>query len=188
MAKKYNINIYDVENISYFKTILLQLSKSLESEEFMQFIGNKCLLELNRISNERLDGFFETDMASSEVDKYRKNHKMTIKPKKINISNSTMADLSHVSPRTLENYPDGFSIAKAIEFGTGILGTPDSEFEWETQMNPNRNYDKGWYYEKNGKLYWSKGFGGKFIYSELVKSVEKNISSWIDEYLDSKIE
>ena len=188
MKSEYEFDILDVDGITDFTKQIKGLAKALDDEELMQFIGNKCMLELSRISNEKLGGFSESDMFSTEVDKYRSNHQLDVKVNELTISNDTMADLSHVSKKTLANYPDGFSIAKAIEFGTGILGTPNDEFDWETQANPNRNYDKGWYYEKDGHLYWSKGFAGKFIYSELKKVVEEKAKDWINEYIKSKLD
>jgi len=188
MAKSYEVDLFDIDSITKFEKVLMKMTSAIKGEEFMQFVAGKCMIELNRISNERLNGFTDKDMFSSEVDKYRTNHKVDIKPKEITIYNDTMADLSHVSDRTLANYPEGFSIAKAIEFGTGILGSPNDEFEWETQVNPNRDYEKGWYYERDGQLYWSKGFGGKFIYYELVRTVESKLQEWFNEFLDSKLD
>lgn len=187
MAKKYEVDIFDLNQIKMLENQFSSLKKVLQSEDFMNFIGNKCMLELNRISNLKLDGFTESDMAMQEVNKYRTRHKLEVKKDSLRISNDTMANLDHLSAKTLANYPEGFSIAKAIEFGTGILGTPNDDPEWQTQVNTNRNYNKGWYYEKNGRLYWSNGFGGKFIYYTLKESVEKNIENWVIEYINLQI-
>lgn len=186
MGKKYEIDILDVDAMQQIQEDWKHFIKRMNSEDFMQFIGQKCMLELNRISNEKLGGFAENDMFTTEIDKYRVNHVLETKSKELIISNDTMADLSHLSEKTASNYPDGFSIAKAIEFGTGILGTPDNEFKWETQVSENKSkYEKGWYYERDGHLYWSKGFGGKFIYYELRKVVEEKIPEWFNEYVDT---
>ena len=64
-------------------------------------------------------------------------------------------------------------------------GTPDSESGWETQVNPNRNYAKGWYYDRgDGRIRFSQGMEGKFIYYELTQSVKKNFRDWLDEYIE----
>lgn len=51
-------------------------------------------------------------------------------------------------------------------------------------MNPNRNYAKGWYYDRgDGRIRWSQGMAGKFIYYELKETVKKKFSSWLDEFM-----
>ena len=187
MNKEYEINIFNIESIKTAENLLSSISGALQSDELMKFLGNKCMMELNRICNEKLNDIKNWDVFSEEVNKYKANHKLDVKQDELTISNDTMADLSHLSPSTLANYSEGFSIAKAIEFGTGILGTPDDESGWETKVNSSRDYNKNWSYERNGKLYWSNGFAGKFVYYELKTTVEKNIEDWINEYLESKI-
>lgn len=60
----------------------------------------------------------------------------------------------------------------------------DDESGWTTQMNPNRNYEKGWYYDRgDGRIRWSQGMEGKFIYYTLKETVKKNFSAWLDEFM-----
>lgn len=184
MERYYNIDLFNPDSYDVFIENLRKLSDSLNTKEFMNFIADKCILELNRISNERLDGIKEEDVTYAEVNKYRNNHKVDVGDDYVIISNDTMADLSHLSDKTLANYPEGLSIAKVIEFGTGVWGEDNAEFDWITQMNPNRNYDRGWYYERDGSLHWSKGMGGKFIYNELLETVRKKFNEWLGEYID----
>ena len=124
MGKKYKINLFDLD--SYDKTLkdFNKLKSALASPKFMEFLAEKCIMELSRISNERLGGIREDDVTYEEVDKYRSNHKVQITEKSVKISNNTMADLSHLSDKTLNNYPDGISIAQLIEFGMGVPRNP----------------------------------------------------------------
>lgn len=184
MRKKYEVNLFSSTSLDNYIKDLEKLKDAITSKDFMNFIADKCMLEINRISNERLDGIRDDDVFAEDVARYRANHKVEIQDDIIIISNATMADLSHVSAETLANYPNGFSIAKAIEFGTGIWGESNGEFDWTTQLNPKRDYAKGWYYEKDGQLHWSKGLGGKYIYGELLNSVEQNFQKWFDEYIE----
>lgn len=51
-------------------------------------------------------------------------------------------------------------------------------------MNPNRNYERGWYYDRgDGRIRWSRGMEGRFIYYTLKETVKKNFSSWLDEFI-----
>lgn len=63
-----------------------------------------------------------------------------------------------------------------------FLGTPDAEADWETQVNPDRDYSKGWFYEKDGKLHWTYGNHGHFIYQQLLNTINENIENWVFEY------
>lgn len=184
MKRYYKIDLFDPNTYDYLIDDLEKLSDALGSKDFMNFIADKCILELNRISNEKLDGIREDDVTYSEINKYRSNHKVDVGDDFVIISNDTMADLSHLTDKTKANYPEGLSIAKVIEFGTGVWGESNTEFDWTVQQNPDRNYDKGWYYERDGSLHWSKGMGGKFIYNELLETVRKNFGKWVNEYID----
>lgn len=117
MAKKeYEINIFDVKSIERFENDLNQLQDALKSKEFMQFLADKCMEELNSI-------IAKTSSESEynpQMSEYRDSNKVEIGNDYVRIYNDSMVDLSHVSSRTLEHYTDGLSLAKLIEFGTGI--------------------------------------------------------------------
>ena len=51
---------------------------------------------------------------------YRENNNYETTKDQVRIYNDSMVDLSNLSPETLANYPQGLSLAKLIEFGTGI--------------------------------------------------------------------
>ena len=68
------------------------------------------------------------------------------------------------------------------------LGTENSEYEWKPEYNPNRDYTKGWLYEKDGEIHWTKGQQGHFIYQQLMNIVEQHIDNWVWEYVANKLE
>lgn len=181
MAKEYEINIFDVDSLKMAEKILSNFTDNLKNEQFMIFLADKCMVELNNI----IDKTLNTDEYTTE---YRDNNKYQTSIDEIIISNDSMVDLSNVSAKTLENYPNGLSLSKLIEFGTGILGTPNDEFDWQTEVNPNRDYSKGWVYERDGKLYWTKGQQGHFIYNQLRESILQNIDGWVKQYIETKME
>lgn len=51
-------------------------------------------------------------------------------------------------------------------------------------MNPDRDYSKGWWYIRDGKLQFTNGHEGKFIYYELSQSVQKNFQKWLNEFVE----
>lgn len=120
MNKKYKINLFDLDSYDTMLNDFKRLKEAISSQEFMDFLAEKCILELSRISNERLGDIREDDVTYEEVNKYRSNHTVKVGKDFVRISNDTMAEIGHLSERTLDNYPNGISIAKIIEFGTGI--------------------------------------------------------------------
>lgn len=116
MAKKglkYEINIFDLEQIQGIEKKLSKLDEALQSEDFMVFLADKCMVELNKIIDKEL----RTEGYETE---YRDNNNYETKQGQVRIYNDSMVDLSNLSPETLLRYPEGLSLAKIIEFGTGI--------------------------------------------------------------------
>lgn len=66
-------------------------------------------------------------------------------------------------------------------------GTDSPAYGWKTEYNTNRDYTKGWVYEKDGQVYWTQGQQGHFIYQELMNVINKNISNWISEYMEMQL-
>lgn len=110
---KYEVDIFDIDSIKEMEKDFSKLEQKLNSEDFMIFLAEKCMKELNTIIDKEL----RTEGYETE---YRDNNKYETTKDQITISNDSMVDLSNVSPETLINYPDGLSLAKIIEFGTGI--------------------------------------------------------------------
>lgn len=161
----------------------LDFSKKLHNNyDFMEYIAKK--------SKETLDRITKQNSSSNSEDKntYASGHQVEVYQDEIILFNNTKADLSHLSEKTRANYPDGFSIAKAVEYGTGIVGlnSEASEIAWQDgwEYDWNSHNDAGWFYEKNGKIYWTKGMEGKLIYYKTKQEIEKNIEKWIIQYID----
>lgn len=178
----YKIKITGTKELS---NKLKKMGDSFGSREMMKYLGDKCERTLYKTTHDNL-----TTVDDLEVSEYAKNHQKEIVGKKIILSNGTMADLSDLSPETLLNYPNGFSIAKAVEYGTGIVGSTSeasgvAPSDWEYDVNQHGN--SGWYYKKNGNIYWTKGFEGRLIFYKTSKEVKENISKWISQYMKNKI-
>ena len=179
----YKIKIRGTKGLS--KT-LQKLSDSFGSKEMMEFLGDKCERTLYKTTHENL-----STVNDLEVSDYAKNHQKDVKGNKITLSNGTMADLTGLNPETLANYPNGFSIAKAVEYGTGIVGAASeasgiaSQDGWEYDIN--QHGSQGWYYKKDGNLYWSKGFEGRLIFYKTAREIKQNAKKWTSEYIKKKV-
>lgn len=112
-SKKYEVDIFDEKQLKSLENVFHNVRESLDSEEFMDFIALKCMKELNQI----IDTNLRTEEYTTE---YRDNNNYQTSKDEIRIYNDSMVDLSNLSPKTAANYPNGLSLAKIIEFGTGI--------------------------------------------------------------------
>ena len=164
---------------------LKKLGDSFGSKEMMDYLGDKCERSLYKTTYENL-----STVEDLETSEYAKNHRKKIEKKTITLSNRTMADLSDLSPETLANYPNGFSIAKAVEYGTGIIGSTSeassiAPSDWKYDVNGHG--EKGWFYKKNGNIYWSKGFEGRLIFYKTALDIKENVNNWVAYYLKRKM-
>lgn len=173
----------EIEGIDECLATLESLEKMIRNYEFMEYIAQKSKETLDRITAQNISGYKE------DTGSYASNHQIEVNQDEIVLFNNTKADLSHLSEKTRVNYPDGFSIAKAVEYGTGIVGqesdASSKAIGWTYDVN-NHGY-KGWFYEKNGKIYWTKGMAGKLIYYKTKLEIEKNVEKWILEYIDNNL-
>lgn len=178
----YRVKITGTKELS---ETLKKLSDSFGSKDMMKYLGDECERTLYKTTHDNL-----TTVDDLEVSEYAKNHQKEIIGNKIILSNSTMADLSGLSPETLKNYPNGFSIAKAVEYGTGVVGSTSeassiAPSDWEYDIN--QHGEKGWFYKKDGNIYWTKGFEGRLIFYKTAKEIEKESYHWIMQYIGKKI-
>lgn len=110
---KYEIDIFDDKSLKMLENLFSKLTDTLYSEEFMIYLAEKCMKELNSI----IDAKLSTEEYTTE---YRDNNNYETSKDKIRIYNDSMVDLSELSSETAQYYPQGLSLAKLVEFGTGI--------------------------------------------------------------------
>ncbi len=184
--KNSNYSLEDINNIAEYA---LKVQKALESDDFKEFLSKKSQQILERLTRESLN----EDTEEKYLHNYRKNHKVEVSNEYITISNTTDIPVENINQNIARNYPNGFDLAKAVEYGTGIVGAISDAYKyaiqdgWQYMVNANRDYGKGWFYEQDGKVYWTEGMSGKLIFNKAVLEIEEKLYEWIDEYLD-KIE
>ena len=59
------------------------------------------------------------------------------------------------------------------------------EDNWKYDLN--KHDTKGWYYEDNGSIYWTKGMEGKLIYHKFRDVAEEKMRDWVEEFLISNL-
>lgn len=183
--------VYDASKDSDIKKLkkeLLEISGLFNSKKFKNFIADKCLFELALFTQDM--GSFsrgeEHSVFLKKVEEYKRNNKKEIGDDYIIIFNETTLEQSEmywVSEKTIQNYPNGISIAYIIEYGTGLLGT--SQEDWQVNVN---NHNGSWSYKKDEKIYHTSGISGRFIYQKLLERVKLKFEKWTDEFLEKEVD
>lgn len=168
------------KKIDYIKKI-----KSMETDSaFQKFIQNKCLELVKKISRERLQVGGGTEKCTNEeyFEAYNNNHKIKNNSKGFILYNDLTVPANTTKP---ENYPNGFSIALAFEYGVGIVGenANDNPNAWAYNIH---NYQFGWHFIKNGEKIGTYGYAGFEIYRHTANEIRKNLKSWVNEYFNIK--
>lgn len=185
--------VYDITNASSLKLLcgfFDNLEETFKSKRFKNFIANKCLKELDDIMSNYLKGFGEGEEHSgfnNKVKEYKRNNKKEIGDDYILIYNETILtpdEMTWVSEKTKSNYPDGLSISKVIEYGTGLMGTEQED--WLVNVN---NHSKSWsYLDPENKVRHTTGISGRFIYYKLLQTIKKDFKKWVIEYASKNLE
>lgn len=182
--------VYDITKDSGLKSLLLfydNYDKLFKTKKFKSFIADKCIKELDAIMANSLNNFGdgeEHSVFNKKVEKYKKNNKKEIGDDYILIYNDTVLtqeEMVWVSEKTKSNYPNGLSISKVIEYGTGLLGK--AQDDWQVNVN---GHNKSWSYEdpdNKGRYKHTSGIEGRFIYQTLLQTVEKKFKLWVMEYI-----
>ena len=159
------------------------LAKLVTTKQFREYIANKCLEELEDIESYSLVNE-EHSVWQSKILEYVRGHKVEYGNDYILIFNDTnmeQEEMFWVSKKTRSNYPNGISVAYIIEYGTGLKGT--SQDDW--QVNVNGHGANGWVYkDPDGFVQHTTGMEGKFIYQKLLDSVSQQIEKWTMEYIE----
>lgn len=158
----------------------VQKLMSLQNDsDYKSFLQGKIMQTLNEVMSERLSGTTNSEY----IEEYkRRNQFRDIENGFVLYNDFTIpAVLSTKSTKT-RNYSKGFSIALAFEYGVGIVGAENpKQGAWDYNIN---QYEKGWYYKTaSGEILWTRGYEGLEIYRYTKDRIEKNMSSWVNEYL-----
>lgn len=166
----------------------IKINKLLESKEFLNFIADKLLKEVKKITRERVTG----DIDETES-RYASSNKKKVTSEYIKIYNDSLITSADVDDEFKEkferNYIGGLSLANIIEYGTGVTGrnssassyVEDAEEKWIYDVN--KHGTKGWHYKKNGNFYTTTGVEGKLVYHTLEEVFKQKISIWTEEFI-----
>ena len=136
-----------------------KLQNVVSSDKLKEYIAEKSIEEIKKISKERLANYSN----------YIESNKYEITKDGIRIYNDVQNDNSHYS--------------LIIEYGSGTKMDPSAEHFGDTPEFKASNYQ--WWI--NGLGFKVTGQEPKHIYTDAAKVIEKNISTWADEYIEREM-
>lgn len=185
---KIKVECDSLEKLEQYIKIVQALNKLKVDRDFQQFIQNKCLETVRNISMTTISGSTNDEY----VAEYISRHSIQEYDNGFVLYNNFTipAVLSTKNTKNQErdlgivrNYDEGFSIALALEYGTGLVGQENPvQGAWEYNVN---NYgEAGWFYKSvNGEVLRTRGFKGFEIYRYTAEHIKNNYENWIREYL-----
>ena len=164
-----------------------KLLKMKSDKKFQKFIQDKCMKVLEQMMNDNLHGGTTNDdaielyMGSNHIEEYDEGF-ILYNDAKIPANVKGMQN-------DVSNYPNGeFSIALAFEYGVGIIGeNTNNPKAWNYNVN---NYNFGWYLPSDvtgQKGVFTNGYQGFQIYTLTAKEIEKQLPSWVYEYVEKEV-
>lgn len=174
MSFDFTCEVNGLEKLKQHIEFVKKISSMKNDTKFQDFISDKCFKTLQRVTNERLIGGTTNDELIGE---YSKNNKINKDDDGFVLYNDTVIEVDD------PNYPNGFSIALAFEYGVGIVGegTYNSDYfrPWEYNVN---NYNFGWYFKKDGETQHTYGYMGFEIFRYTAEEINQNLNKWVEEY------
>ena len=182
----------EISNLSLIDKQVKLMNSAKQTTGLNDFLKDKFLNVLNQVIDERLvstgngEQWGVTDSEYFGV--YKANNKFQDIPNGFILYNDTVIPQSELpikNKQKLANYPNGFSLALAFEYGIGIVGeNAPVEGAWKYNVN---NYLFAWTYEKNGIKYDTYGYQGMEIYRYTVERIKENLGNWLKEYVEKEV-
>lgn len=177
---KVKVEVDSIEKLEEYIKYVESMNNMKTDEEFQKFIQNKCLEVVQKVSDQRIDHETTDDEYITE---YKSRHKIRETSDGFILYNDTVLP-SYMLSANQSDYPNGFSIALAFEYGIGIVGeNSPKKGAWEYNL---KKHNYAWCYTKYGVPYTTLGYEGFEIYRYTAEEITKNLKQWVMEYRKSK--
>ena len=183
-----DVNIDSIKKLEKHIKFVEKLLKMKTDVKFQKYIQNKCLETVKKVSYQRIgsntnEEYIEEYISRHQIrevsDGFVLYNDLTI-PAILSTKSTKNQDNSQ---GVVRNYENGFSIALAFEYGTGLVGQENAvQGAWDYNVN---NYgDKGWYYKPlNGEAIRTRGYQGFEIYRYTAEEIKSMLPKWVNDYL-----
>lgn len=181
----FNVSIKK-EGLNCLNNIIKNISKRMSSIDGLNlYLKEKVVQTYREIMEEKLTG-------GTTNDKYITLYKNSYHTKDIQngfiLYNNANIDIDDTETSRPYQYPNGFSIAMAFEYGVGIVGMrTGNPNAWKYNLH---KYPNGWYYlDDMGEAHFTAGYKGFEIFRELQNRITANnnqlLKKWSKEYYES---
>lgn len=183
-----NVSVDSIKKLDKHIKYVERMLKMKEDTKFQKYIQQKCLETVKKVSYQRIG----LNTNEEYVEEYISRHNirevangfvlyndLTI-PAILSTRNTSNQDRDQGIVR---NYDNGFSIALAFEYGTGLVGAENAvQGAWDYNVN---NYGElGWYYKPlNGDAVRTRGYQGFEIYRYTAEEIKAMLPKWVNDYL-----
>ena len=164
---------------------IIALEQMKSNPKLFNFIADKCLETVKKVSYERITGGSTDD---EYIEEYISRHKIRQEEDGFVLYNDFVlpVEMLPIQEQNVPNYEKGFSIALAFEYGVGIVGEDnyDSEFfqAWEYNVN---KHNFAWNYVKDGVRYSTYGYMGFEVYRFTAEEIINQLPNWVAEYFNT---
>lgn len=164
----FSINIEGEKNLDNHIEFIKKMLLMKTDKNFQKYIQEKCLDTVKETTSKLMR------YTGSAVETYKNNHKIKETNDGFILYNDTVVNVDS------SGYGGEFPLALAFEYGTGIVGSENPKIgAWTYNVN---NYEKGWYYFKNDKINFTRGYEGMEIYRNTAIEIKKRLKSWVINY------
>ena len=179
---KINTNIQGLSKLQKHIEFVEQMLQMKTDKLFQEYIQNKVLETARKVTNERLIGGTTNDEL---IEEYKLRHKIRKEEDGFVLYNDTILP-NYMLAANPEDYPNGFSIALAFEYGVGIVGeNSPKQNAWEYNV---KKHNFAWWYTKYNTTYSTYGYEGFEIYRYIAIEVEKQLNKWVKEYFEKEVQ
>ena len=185
------VDINSIEKLDSHIKYVEKLLTMKTDKNFQKYIQQKCLETVRRVSRERIrnstnDEYIEEYILRHSIREEENGfvlyNNFTI-PAILSTQNTKNQDRLNGKVR---NYDNGFNLALAFEYGTGLVGQ-DNPVQGAWEYNVNEYGEYGWYYKSfNGDAVRTRGYQGFEIYRFTAEEIKVMLPKWINDYFRKK--
>ena len=186
-----DVKVRNIEYLDKYIRVVSIMAESSSNESWQNFLQDKVLDLARKITDEKLIGGTTNDIYISE---YKGSHKISKNKDGFILYNDATVEPVTSTP---DDYPNGFSVALAFEYGVGVqaIGSyNDDVFKpWEYNMSRKANKEYGFWALPNDSIPNAQytndnvpitfGHDGFEIYRNIAIESNNNMVKWFGEWL-----
>jgi len=180
---KTSVSVVNLDKLQEQISYVDKLIKMKTDKDFQKYIQNKVLETVKKVARQRIHGTTNDEW----IEEYNNRHKIRETSNGFELYNDFTIPqimLAIQDKDKLDDYPNGFNIALAFEYGVGIVGeNAPKQGAWEYNV---RDYNFAWSYRQYDTLYSTYGYEGAEVYRFTAIEVEKKLKEWVNTYFANK--